>query len=745
MTKNPTHSHLVQPENHLLKQAQKQVKTDGEQISEALTPGSLREMLHDLHLHQAELELQNEELRGTIENLKSVMMSASDGIILQERSGKIIFWNQAAEKIFGISEAEAYELTSINYAWKTYNEDGSLLPGSEHPSMLTFASGQPCLNIIIKVERNNGDYSWINVNTSPIFKDKETTPGLVVITFSDITDRKQTERVLQSRLNISEFAVGHTLDELLTKVLDEAEALTDSSIGFLHFVAPDQTLSTQVWSSSTKSFHCKAEVHQEHFQICKAGVWADCIREKKALIHNNYELLTNRKGLPEGHAPLQRELVVPIFRNKRIVAVLGVGNKKTDYKFSEVATLQNLANLAWDVITRKKAEDALQESEKRFRSIMELTPNIAVQGYLLDGTTTYWNHASEIVYGYTTEEAVGKNLLELIIPPEMREDVKQAINWMGETGQAIPAGELSLMRKDGSRVPVYSSHALLKPEGKAIEFFCMDVDLTENKKVEESLKQKQQQLEALNQSLETRIETALTEMRQKDDMLIQQGRLAAMGEMINNIAHQWRQPLNNLGLIVQNLKLSSDLEELTPEDVNRDVAAAMEVILHMSRTIDDFRNFFKYEKEPSQFCVNHVISSALNFVSPAFKSSGINVEWDEQPDIMAKGYPNEYLQAVLNIFNNAKDALLELKIPDPLISIRIYRENERSVVTIRDNGKGIREDILHKIFDPYFSTKGHGQGTGLGLYMSKAIIEKNMGGRLSARNVNGGAEFRIEV
>jgi PAS domain S-box-containing protein len=364
---------------------------------------------------------------------------------------------------------------------------------------------------------------------------------------------------------------------------------------------------------------------------------------------------------------------------------------------------------------------------------------------LIDGTTTYWNHASEIIYGYTSQEAIGKNLLDLIIPPEMRENVQQAIKCAAETGQTIPAGEVVLMRKDGSRVPVYSSHALLKPAGREMELFCMDIDLTQSKQVEESLKQKQQQLETLNQSLETRINNALTEMRQKDDMLIQQGRLAAMGEMINNIAHQWRQPLNNLGLIVQNMKLSSDLGELTPEDVDKNVTNAMDVILHMSRTIDDFRNFFRYEKEPTLFNVNQVVSSALNFVAPALKSSGINVEWDEQPDITAQGFPNEYLQAVLNILNNAKDALLENKITQPLISIRIYSEKMHSVVTIRDNADGIKEDILQKIFDPYFSTKGHGQGTGLGLYMSKAIIEKNMGGRLSARNVEGGAEFRIEV
>jgi len=270
-------------------------------------------------------------------------------------------------------------------------------------------------------------------------------------------------------------------------------------------------------------------------------------------------------------------------------------------------------------------------------------------------------------------------------------------------------------------------------------------NITKRKQAEEALAQKRQQLEDINRSLETRISAAVVEMHTKDDMLIQQGRLAAMGEMISNIAHQWRQPLNNLGLIVQDLRLSYELGEMTVEEMDQSVAKAMGVILYMSSTIDDFRNFFSYEKEPRGFTVNQVVSRALNFVSPALKCSGISVELDEQPDISALGNPNEYLQALLNILNNAKDVLIECKTDDPLISIRIFRDNDRSIVTIRDNGGGIKEDILPKIFDPYFTTKGLGNGTGIGLYMSKAIIEKNMAGRLSAYNAGGGAEFRIEI
>lgn len=269
-------------------------------------------------------------------------------------------------------------------------------------------------------------------------------------------------------------------------------------------------------------------------------------------------------------------------------------------------------------------------------------------------------------------------------------------------------------------------------------------DITEKRRHEELLAAQQKQLEEINNTLEIRITEAVAEQRKKDDILIQQSRLTAMGEMISNIAHQWRQPLNNVGLIVQNLQLAFKSNDLLVEEMDEDVAEIMKVLRQISETIDDFRNFFSYEEKPSTFFVNELVFRSLSFVEPSLKRKGILIELDEQPDIVVSGYPNEYMQAFLNVMLNARDALLE-QVSTPLISIRISGETGRSIVTVRDNGGGIREDILPKIFDPYFTTKHQSTGVGLGLYMAKMIIEKKMHGTLTARNVNGGAEFRIEV
>ncbi|OGT96334.1 MAG: hypothetical protein A2X80_07545 [Geobacteraceae bacterium GWB2_52_12] len=258
-------------------------------------------------------------------------------------------------------------------------------------------------------------------------------------------------------------------------------------------------------------------------------------------------------------------------------------------------------------------------------------------------------------------------------------------------------------------------------------------------------KSERRRMEEQIQSLEHRLSESLAEVNRKDQMLIKQSRQADMGEMINNIAHQWRQPLNNLGLLIQNMQLMQEIGELTPDILRSDCREAMEIIFFMSRTIEDFRDFFRQDKEKKAFIINEVVSKTLNFISATLENSNIRVEVNATDDVTAIGYQNEYFQVLLNIIANARDVLVEKRPAFPLIRISITNEDELSVVKIRDNGGGIPTEVIPRIFDSYFTTKGHGKGTGIGLYMSKVIIEKNCGGRLSAYNVDDGAEFRIEV
>jgi signal transduction histidine kinase len=235
------------------------------------------------------------------------------------------------------------------------------------------------------------------------------------------------------------------------------------------------------------------------------------------------------------------------------------------------------------------------------------------------------------------------------------------------------------------------------------------------------------------------------ELREKEQLLILQSRQAAMGEMINNIAHQWRQPLNNLSLTVQILREVYHDGECSHEYMDDTVNQLTRLIQHMSQTIDDFRNFFRPDREMTPFNLKERVCKTLVLVKDSFRLNNINVDMKAEEDLFITGFPNELSQVLLIILNNATDALTEGNVASPRIEINLFREGLRTVTTISDNAGGIPVAIIDRIFEPYFTTKDAEKNTGIGLYMSRAIIEKRFNGKISARNTGQGAEFRIEV
>ena len=218
-----------------------------------------------------------------------------------------------------------------------------------------------------------------------------------------------------------------------------------------------------------------------------------------------------------------------------------------------------------------------------------------------------------------------------------------------------------------------------------------------------------------------------------------------MGEMLVNISHQWRQPLNVLGLILQELYRNYQRGNFNQEYLEGSVAKSRELIAHMSQTIDDFRNFLSPEKIKILFNVKEVVETTLSMVMESFREVQMEVHVSGDENVFVEGYRNEYSQAVMNIMLNARDVFRDRSVPDPRLTVEISAGHGRSVLTITDNAGGIPGEIIDKIFNPYFTTKSPDRGTGIGLFMCKTIIETNMGGRLSFRNTGNGAEFRIEV
>jgi len=308
--------------------------------------------------------------------------------------------------------------------------------------------------------------------------------------------------------------------------------------------------------------------------------------------------------------------------------------------------------------------------------------------------------------------------------------------------QGKESSELTLTRKD-NHLCIVQIDAVASASGKECRLAL--IDITGRRRAEDTLAAQRLELEDINRTLELRIAKAVEEVRLKDQLLILQDRHATMGEMIGNIAHQWRQPLNTLGLFTQRLGFFYGSPRFNKEFLDTSIAKSMEIIQYMSRTIDDFRYFFSTEREKSEFSINEAFKMALSLVEASFKERGINIDREESGEVVVYGYSNEYAQVLLNILINARDAMNERTSESPCLKIYIGTEHGVSVLTISDNGGGIAENIIGKIFDPYFTTKGPQMGTGIGLFMSKTIIENNMGGRLTVRNTEVGAEFRIEV
>jgi C4-dicarboxylate-specific signal transduction histidine kinase len=330
-------------------------------------------------------------------------------------------------------------------------------------------------------------------------------------------------------------------------------------------------------------------------------------------------------------------------------------------------------------------------------------------------------------------------------------DYSQRVHFMGDFSNAFNSMVETLAM---SEAQLQSANEELRVQGEELQAQGeelqaqneeLDAQNGELAQLWEKTVQAEQSLQKANEGLEIQVRQRTSELRQKDIILIQQNRMAALGEMFEHIAHQWQQPLNNIAIIVQVLGSTSAHEQVTNKEILETVDIVMDMVGHMVQTVDVFRNFYKPDKEKSAFLIKESIEKALSFVKPALRLYGIEVDLDANSELSAFGYPKEYAQVLLNILGNAKDAFIERSVENPRISIKALADGDNTVVTITDNAGGIPDGSLERIFDLYFTTKESSGGTGIGLYMSRNIIVKNMGGKLSVRNSDNGAQFRIEL
>jgi len=347
------------------------------------------------------------------------------------------------------------------------------------------------------------------------------------------------------------------------------------------------------------------------------------------------------------------------------------------------------------------------------------------------GFITYISEAFEKVSGYSKLEVIGRTHALFRHPDtpkkfytDMWNTLKTSKSWEGEVKNRGKNGNEYWLR-------LHIEHNR-DSKGNFIGYSATGHDITN--KVH---------LETLTKELESRVIAEVERNRLQTTQMVEQSRLAQMGEMISMIAHQWRQPLASISAISSVLTLDMMMDNCKKEFFEERLDAISDLAQHLSLTIDDFRGFFKENKEKAQATWEMMTEGSLGIIEPTLQTHNITVERFYESNEILHTYTNEIRQVLLNIFKNAEDIFLEKEVENATIWVRSYQKKGMSYLSIEDNGGGISEELLIKIFDPYFSTKEKKDGTGLGLYMSKTIIEEHCKGNLTVRNTINGACFEI--
>lgn len=294
------------------------------------------------------------ELADMNRNFVSLLENTTDFIYFKDKESRFLFCSQTMADITGHSHWR--EMVG-KHDLEVFPEETARIYQAEELQVLQ--DGGSLLNQVDPYYDEQGRKGWVSTNKWPV-RDQD---GKVVGTFGisrDISERHRQDEIMLARLRLIEYSFHHSLNQLLIRVLDEAELLTGSQIGFFHFFEEDgNNLLLQAWSTNTLEKLCTAEAKGQHYPLAMAGVWADSARQKRPVIHNDYAALKHRKGLPEGHAPIERELTVPLFRDDRLVAIIGVGNKPADYTLDEIKIITQLADFTWEIVLAKKTMEAL--------------------------------------------------------------------------------------------------------------------------------------------------------------------------------------------------------------------------------------------------------------------------------------------------------------------------------------------------------------------------------------------------
>lgn len=369
-----------------------------------------------------------------------------------------------------------------------------------------------------------------------------------------------------------------------------------------------------------------------------------------------------------------------------------------------------------------------------------------------DMTVVFWNAWMEAKTGTERKKAVGCRLPELY--PDI--DVKKlqrkmrAVFTFGTPSFLDPVSDKFLISipVDGfleSHFSEMRQEVTISPFNDERTFVMFTItDQTRYLETQERLAFRTRELQELTGGLERRVREEVEKSRAKDLMILQQSRLATMGEMVGNVSHQWRQPLTAISLRVQDMIDAFEFGELTEEYIRENTSSILETIDFMSSTVDDFRTFFTQEQKPSELYLWSVVEKTVRIISPSLMKHEIRLVLEKNESLPPiHSFRNELSQVVLNLISNAKEQIVERGIAGGVITVSVEVKDGRQMVHVADNAGGVPSGLLERIFDPYFTTKE--TGSGMGLYMARTLIRERCRGDITVENRDNGAVFTVIV
>jgi PAS domain S-box-containing protein len=652
-----------------------------------------------------ERKLMEEALRDSEERYRRLFEVESDAVfILEHETLRFLDANVAAREMYGYSLDEFLRMTPMEISAEPEKTLRSIAE-KEFQVPYRLHRKKDGTEFPVEISGSNFDYR-----------------GRVVHVFAirDITERVSTERIMNARLRLLQFATSHSLEELLQKTLDEVGELNGSPIGFYHFVAEDQrTLLLQVWSTGTLSGNCNPDGKRRHRDMTGAGVGADVIRKQRPMVHNDYSSLPDRMVLPKGHPEVERLMVVPVFRGDRIVALLGQGNKPGGYDKRDVETVTLLADMAWDMVEQKLAEKEIIEAKESFESFFNLIPGLACIGST-DGFFMKMNPNWEHTMGYKIEELQNTPFIDFVHPEDM-EHTLNSFERLVSSGSAIYLKN-RFRHRDGTYRWLEWEAIQVMDSGLV---YATARDITDIIRLEEEAR--------LNQA-----------------RLIQANKMASLGVIASGVAHEINNPnnyiLSNASLLAAafhsampiledfyrengDFKLGDLQYSSFRENAARLFSGVVEGAQRISGIVARLKDFAQQDAGNSDesFDVNRMIVDVMFIIEHEVKKHCDNFRFEAASGLPpAQADSRQIGQVIINLLLNAIQAL-----PDRSRSIRIVtgpaEDGKHICISIEDEGVGIPPEAVERVCEPFFTTKRAEGGTGLGLSISASILKENLG------------------